>query len=730
MVAIKNYYQEFAQDTFLDYLQSSRFPDIVFTDKHNNLSYSLLIELFDSQITSRIIDLSARVLRRLNLGFYTIASCGHEGNVVFGKLLTREDVLFLHYRSGAIFVQRTKTYESIDPIKDLLLSIACAKDDPIASGRHKVFGSKPMLIPPQTSTIASHLPKALGTAFSIQKAKDLHINSHLSEHGIVFCNFGDASVNHSTAQSAFNTAQWIAKKRYPLPILFVCEDNGLGISVATPRDWIEERFNTHKYLPYLKADGLNLLDVYHVSKQAIERVRSEKIPIFLHMTCRRLYGHAGSDIEQTYRTPEEIISDYQFDPLLISAKILLELGIMSLEEIKRYYLNKREYILNIAEQLLPAKQLQTKAQIMESICPTIKIKSKGTPDITQRKAVFNSDFIYLKEKRTLADLLNYTLVDLLLQYENLIILGEDVGRKGGVYNITSGLIKRFSGKRVMDTLLDETSILGLSLGLSHNGLLPMPEIQFLAYIHNAIDQLRGEAATLSFFSNGQFQNPMVIRIPAFAYQEGMGGHFHNENAIGFLRELPGVIVCAPSNGLDASKMLRTCVKLAYEQGKIVVWLEPIALYFKKDLVQANDGGWLHVYPEPHETIDLGQIGTVGQGKICILSYANGFYLARKVQETLMKQDVSIKVIDIRWLNPLPMDSIIQELKEVKSLIIVDECRPKGGITEAIISELYYKKKYLDTHVIQASESFITTGPNAALLLPSFEEIMHAVRKCI
>ena len=141
------------------------------------------------------------------------------------------------------------------------------------------------------------------------------------------------------------------------------------------------------------------------------------------------------------------------------------------------------------------------------------------------------------------------------------------------------LVKR----RVFDTILDETTILGTAIGLAHNGFIPVPEIQFLAYLHNAEDQLRGEASTLSFFSSGQYQNPMVIRIASLAYQKGFGGHFHNDNSIAVLRDLPGVIVACPSNGPDAAKMLRTCMRLAYEEGRVVVFLEPIALYMTKDL---------------------------------------------------------------------------------------------------------------------------------------------------
>ena len=147
-------------------------------------------------------------------------------------------------------------------------------------------------------------------------------------------------------------------------------------------------------------------------------------------------------------------------------------------------------------------------------------------------------------------------------YPELLAFGEDVGRKGGVYGVTRGLSRRFGAGRVFDTLLDEQSILGLGLGAGLSGLLPVPEIQYLAYLHNAEDQLRGEAASLQFFSAGQYRNPMVVRVAGLAYQKGFGGHFHNDNAVGVLRDIPGLVVAVPSRAQDAAAMLRTCLAAA------------------------------------------------------------------------------------------------------------------------------------------------------------------------
>ncbi len=130
-------------------------------------------ELFESQLASRQLDLMARVLRVQNKVFYTIGSSGHEGNALLARACRHTDPAFLHFRSGAFMAERSRQVPGIDPLRDAALSFAASADDPASGGRHKVWGSKPLWVLPQTSTIASHLPKALGTALAIESGKRL-----------------------------------------------------------------------------------------------------------------------------------------------------------------------------------------------------------------------------------------------------------------------------------------------------------------------------------------------------------------------------------------------------------------------------------------------------------------------------------------------------------------------------------------------------------------------------
>src|SRR6478752_5574127 len=195
-------------------------------------------------------------------GFYTIGSSGHESNAAVAAALRPTDPALLHYRSGGFFLHRARQVGGSDPLRDVLLGVVAATEDPISGGRHKVFGRHDLHIIPQTSTIASHLPRAVGVAFSIARAAKIGVPSPWPRDGIAVCSFGDASVNHSTAVGAINTAIHSAYQGLPLPLLLVCEDNGIGISTKTPKGWINVNYANRNGLRYVSADGRDLPAVY------------------------------------------------------------------------------------------------------------------------------------------------------------------------------------------------------------------------------------------------------------------------------------------------------------------------------------------------------------------------------------------------------------------------------------------------------------------------------------
>ena len=217
--------------------------------------------ILHSQMVSRQLDRLSSKLQARGEGFYTIGSSGHEGNAALAEALRVDDIAFLHYRDAAFQIHRANRVPGENPMWDMLLSFTASAEDPISGGRHKVLGSKRLAIPPQTSTIASHLPKAVGAAFSIGIARRMGFEETvLAKDGVVLCSFGDASANHSTAVGALNTAAWAAFQGTPMPIVFLCEDNGIGISTKTPKGWIEANWSGRAGLHYIQCDGCDLAD--------------------------------------------------------------------------------------------------------------------------------------------------------------------------------------------------------------------------------------------------------------------------------------------------------------------------------------------------------------------------------------------------------------------------------------------------------------------------------------
>jgi len=698
----------------------------------SGLSTDKLVEIFESQLLSRQLDRTSRKMQARGEGFYTIGSSGHEGNAAIAAAFRVDDMAFLHYRDAAFLIQRSKLLSGQTPIWDMLLSFSASADDPISGGRHKVLGSKALFIPPQTSTIASHLPKAVGAAYSVGLSRRHRPEQlQMQTDSVVLASFGDASANHSTAQGAFNSACWSSYQNIPMPIVFVCEDNGIGISTKTPGGWIEAGFCARPGLNYVRCNGLDILDTYKAAREVEYQVRKHRKPVFLHMNCVRLYGHAGSDVQTAYMSKADVERDESNDPLLHSANILIGEGLMSAGQILDLYRSIGERVERVAIEAALRPKLTTAKQVMASIVPAKKAHFEPVViDEAQRQKMFASDTLAMTKPQHCARLISWAISDLMLQHSNIVLAGEDIGPKGGVYNVTGKVHSRFGADRVINTLLDEQSILGLAIGLAHNGFLPIPEIQFLAYLHNAEDQLRGEAATLSFFSNGQYTNPMIIRVAGLGYQKGFGGHFHNDNSLAVLRDIPGVIIACPSNGADAVLMLRECVRLAIEEQRIIVIIEPIALYMTRDLHQPEDGLWMAKYPSPdtEQRIELGQIGQHGEGtELAIVSYGNGYYLSRQAQKILQQQyQLDIRVIDLRWLAPLNEQSLLQAVAQCGHILVVDECRVTGSQSEALISLFSEQCQHgPKLQRVTATDSFIALGKAATVTLPSCDSIVSA-----
>ncbi|KAF0847395.1 transketolase C-terminal domain-containing protein [Nocardia caishijiensis] len=756
------------------------------------------LELFESQVASRHLDLAARRLGAARQGFYSIGSSGHEGNAAVAAALRVDDPALLHYRSGAFFVQRCKRVPGLDPIRDVLLGVVAAASDPISGGRHKVFGSAAASVIPQTSTIASHLPRAVGLAFALERAARQGVSCPWPRDAVVVCSFGDASANHSTATGAINAAVHASHQGVPMPIVFVCEDNGLGISVPTPPDWIERAYGPRPGLTYLAADGCDLPDVLGAAEDAVYLARTWRVPVFLHLRTVRLGGHAGSDMEAGYRGPAEMAADLTRDPLLGTARYLLATGVTDTSDLLARYDRIGEHVREISAEvvhearlpsatavtapLAPVHPSAIRADVLRTTAsapttsafaatpsptdadadaltsveaesaepiprtptalarPTVSAEpsppdvdsaplatgsgpaefasSEAPPTAPMRNGVPPTEPVGKgsadSTPMTLAQAINHTLGELLARDPDVLVFGEDVGRKGGVYGVTKGLRKRFGARRVFDTLLDEQAVLGTALGTALAGFVPIPEIQYLAYVHNAADQIRGEAATLQFFSNGQYRNPLVVRIAGLAYQKGFGGHFHNDNSLAALRDVPGLVVAVPARADDAAALLRTCVSAARVDGRVCVFVEPIALYHTRDLYP-GDEAWLASPNAEH--VAIGSARVYGDGAdLTIVTFGNGVPMSLRAADRLAAQAVHARVLDLRWLNPLPVEDLLDHARATGRVLVADETRRSGGVSESICTALVDAGYRGALARVTSADSFVPLGPAADTVL--------------
>lgn len=703
------------------------------------LSQQQLELIFDAQAGSRHLDVVARELQSVGEGFYTIGSAGHESNAAIAYALRTDDPALLHYRSGGFYLMRSGPAG----VRDVLQGLMGLSEEPIAGGRHKVFGNKALSIIPQTSTIASHLPRAVGLAIALPRAYRVapaDANPQWPSDAIVVASFGDASANHSTATGAINTAINSGYRGLPVPVLFVCEDNGYGISVPTPKGWIETAYGSRPGLEYFCCDGTDPDQVYATARAAAEFVRRRRRPAFLHLHCVRFLAHAGSDAEISYRTQRQIEADFARDPLLGTAQALVDQGLDAADVLARYA-DRRADIDHEVQTLIGRARLGSAEEVMGPLAPR-------HPDEVATRALSLSPRALSLSKRaepgpstsswitmgleigaTLAESINKTLDEILSVDRRVIIFGEDVGVKGGVYGVTRGLARKHGAARVFDSILDEQSILGLALGAGLSGLLPIPEVQYLAYLHNAIDQLRGEAATQQFFSSGQYRNPMVLRLPGLSYQKGFGGHFHNDNAVAALRDIPGLVVGCPSQGDDAAGMLRTLVAAGAVDGTVSVFLEPIALYHRRDLHEDGDNGWLSVDHGEQIPIGSGRIRRTGSD-LTMITFGNGVPMSLQVAERLASSGIDSTVLDLRWLNPLPVDDILTAAAATEHVLVVDETRHSGGVGESVLAALAENGFEGSLGRVASQDSIIPLGRASDHVLLGPDEIEKAAHEMI
>ncbi|MFD6636103.1 transketolase C-terminal domain-containing protein [Micromonospora chalcea] len=616
--------------------------------------------------------------------------------------------------------------------RDVLRGIVASAEEPAAGGRQKLFGRADLAVVPTAASAGSHLPRAVGLGLALERLRrgarpadgEPEVAAWPAD-AVVVCSFGDASVNHATVTAALNTAGWYDHTGLRIPVLFVCEDSG-----GSADGWVATTLRSRPGIRYFAADGTDVAESYRVAAEAAAWVRRHRRPAVLHLGAVRLMGRGDADAAR--------------DPLLATARLLVTSGYAAGEELLSRYDERGWQLRRIAEEVLDEPKLASAVEVVRELAPRRPVRvSRAVADAAARAAgpgagaraeAFGGKPPELTGPLTLAQSINAALADGMLDHPQMAVFGRDVAAGGGAHGVTEGLRDRFGAARVFDTPRDETSILGLGLGAGLAGMLPVPEIQYLAYLHSAEDQIRGEAATMRFFSRGAFRNPMVVRVAALAGEDGLGGHARNDNSVAVLRDVPGLVVAVPSRPDDAAPMLRTCLAAARVDGSVCVFLEPAALYDARDLYADGDGEWTAEYAEPgawadrHVPIGRARVYGIGSSEdLTIITFGSGVRMSLRAAATLAAEGVGSRVVDLRWLAPLPVADIIREASATGRVLVVDETRRSGGVGEGVLSAL------VDTGYVGAArrvaglDSFVPLGPAARQVLVSEEAITQGAR---
>ena len=300
----------------------------------------------------------------------------------------------------------------------------------------------------------------------------------------------------------------------------------------------------------------------------------------------------------------------------------------------------------------------------------------------------------------------------------VFIMGEDVGLRGGVFLATQGFLEEFGRSRVIDTPLAEASIMGIALGAAFRGLRPIPEVQFSDFIWPSVNQLIGEAARVSYGTNGALQVPVVIRVP---YGGGIrGGLFHSQNVEAFFFHTPGLKVVAPSTPYDAKGLLKSAIR----DNNPVVFLEHKKTY---RLVRGE-------VPEEEYTVPLGIAEVKRTGRnITVVSYGLVLHYCLEAAEQVAAEGIEVEVVDLRTLKPLDKETVLESVKKTGKLLIVHEDNVTGGVgaeVAALVADEGFE--YLDGPITRLCGPDVPTMPFAQSLedayMPTTERIAEALRK--
>lgn len=592
----------------------------------------LLRELF----LIRAGDLREERLLRQGRGWIHIPGQGHEPLAALAASLLPDDLLFLYYRDRALMQAR-----GVTPLEMAREHLATANSS--SGGRQMpVHGSYRRLgiYPPATPTASQCLP-AVGAAWGIKLR---------GESRVVLCTIGDAS----TRQGEFFEAVAQAVQDQ-LPIVFVVEDNGFGISTPT-KNQLPFRLGIFGAELFRHVDGRTVDAVAEAGSKAIAAARRGEGSTVLWVELDRLTSHTNSDDHRIYRSAAEIAQMKARDPVTRYAALLVESGALDAVQVRALE----------DEATLEAEAAYAAAEV-EPAPSTHSANTKLFGASDPKGSVL--PFVLEESANTMAGALNATLHEALARIPNTVLIGEDVeDPKGGVFGFTKGLSTRYPG-RVVNSPLAEATIAGMGVGLAATGFKPILEMQFIDFIAPAFNQLLNQAATLRWRSNGDWTCPAVFYAPYGAYLPA-GSTWHSQSNEGFWTHIPGLRVAVPSTPADLAGLLWTALQES----------DPTLLLIPKHIMRVRHEAL------PPQARGFGTARTVQSGTdITVVTWGNCLEVVQRAAAHHADR-WSIEIIDLVSLVPCDWAAIDASVAKTGRLVVVTEDARTGSFGQAIITE--------------------------------------------
>ncbi|HEX4979996.1 MAG TPA: dehydrogenase E1 component subunit alpha/beta [Acidimicrobiales bacterium] len=689
---------------------------------HRGIPHGELVDDLRTACISRALDDREITLQKQNRVWFQISGAGHEALLLAlaRHLRPSYDWFFPYYRDRALVLGL-----GVTPTEVLLQAVGSAAD-PASGGRQMPchWGAKHLNIVTQSSATASQCIPAVGCAEAGRYAAGRDLGPGVAAHGdeLTYVSLGEGATSQGEFWESLNTAC-----RLHLPVLYVVADNGYAISVRAEDQSpapISEMVRGFRGLAVHRLDGRDYFETRKVGAQAIARIRAGEGPGLIHAKVTRPYSHSAADTQSKYRPLDELADEVEHDPIHLLEEDLIAGGVLTREDVASIRDEAAKVVAAAARDALAAPRPDPRS-VVEHVVSIPTINDRATDETS---AHADADAI------TFSEAIRRTLHEQMAEDERIRVFGEDVADapldvlgdvegKGGVFGTTHGLQRRFGIARCFNTPLAEANIVGRAVGQAVRGLRPAPEVQFFDYVWLAMTQIKTEAATIRWRSNGSFTCPMVLRIPIGGYIAG-GAIWHSQCGESIFAHVPGLIVMYPSRARDAVGLLRT----AFHCEDPVLFLEHKRLYrqpFARD-----------AFPERDFLVPLGSADLAQRGDdLTIVTYGYTVHLAKEAASRLAESSgASIEIVDLRCLAPWDRATVADSVARTSRVLVVHEDIENVGFgaeVSAWISEHCFSDLDAPVSRVGARSCHVAYEPGLErAILPQVDDIARAASEVL